>query len=234
MLHWNVDRNMNNPSELADGKLTSASGLARKSSGSPRSILDEPWKEPDPEKAGQFADYMHPRKGGKGGTKFSFCGTTTGRHCCKGSLGEQFDIFGEGQVSEFSIYGSGVTNYFKFIKWGFWLMLMVTAVSFPVLVVNVEGPNKSNKGLHELARTTAGNLKSSYNDDVSLPIPLCPGYGLDGSTLDCRLDSSRLPLFYMIIDIAIVGIALVAFLWLRRFEKIEERILEKNTGTGTA
>ena len=182
-------------------------------------------------KAERFANYMHPRKGGKGGVKFDFCGTHTGRHCCKGTMGEQFDIFEEGQVSEFSIYGSGVTNYFKFIKWGFWLMLILTVVSIPVLIVNVEGPNESNKGLQELARTTAGNLVSAdSSQSLSLPIPLCPGYSLDGSSLNCRLDRRSLSSYYMAIDIVIVSITFVAFLWLRQFQKIEEKNLERNTG----
>ena len=210
-------------------------GTRKPSSPPPRSILEEPWEAPDVRKALRFADYMHPRKGGKGGKKFDFCGTHTGRHCCKGTVGEQFDIFEEGQVSEFSIYGSGVTNYFKFIKWGFWLMFILTIVSIPVLIINVEGPNESNKGLQELARTTAGNLVSQYSDEsVSLPIPLCPGYSLDGSSLDCRLDRSSLSSFYMFVDIVIVSIAFVAFLWLRQFQKIEEKNLEKNTGIAGA
>jgi len=196
-----------------------------------RSILDEPWEAPEAHKALRFADYMHPRKGGKGGTEFSFCGTTTGRHCCLGSFGEQFDIFEEGQVSEFSIYGSGVTNYFKFIKWSFWLMLMMTIVSIPVLIINVEGSNENNGGLNLLARTTAGNLVSAYsNQSVSLSIPLCPAYGLDGSALDCKLNKSRLSFFYMAIDIIVVTISFVAFFWLRRFEKVEEASLSKTTG----
>ena len=199
--------------------------------GGVRNILEEPWEAPDVDKALRFADYMHPRKGGKGGVKFNFCGTTTGRHCCLGSLGEQFDIFEEGQVSEFSIYGSGVTNYFKFIKWGFWLMLILTVVSIPVLIVNVEGPNENHSGLNLLARTTAGNLVSAdSNQSLSLPIPLCPGYSFDGSSLDCRLDRRSLSSFYMAIDIIIVTISFVAFFWLSKFEKIEDANLSTNTG----
>ena len=41
----------------------------------------------------------------------------TGRHCSLGGFGEQCDLWKEGQVSEFAIYGPGVTNYFKFLKW---------------------------------------------------------------------------------------------------------------------
>jgi hypothetical protein len=109
--------------------------------------------------------------------------------------------------------------------------LIVTIVSIPVLIVNVEGPNENHSGLNLLARTTAGNLISAdSSQSLSLPIPLCPGYGLDGSSLNCRLDRRSLSSYYMAIDIVIVNITFVAFLWLRQFQKIEEKNLERNTG----
>ena len=232
MLYRGIDQQSSSGKEV--GSSTPSGRGTRKSTISPRSILDEPWRKPDVKKAERFANYMHPRKGGKGGVKFDICGTHTGRHCCKGTVGEQFDIFEEGQVSEFSIYGSGVTNYFKFIKWGFWLMLILTVVSIPVLIVNVEGPNENHSGLNLLARTTAGNLVSAdSNQSLSLPIPLCPGYSFDGSSLNCRLDRRSLSSFYMAIDIIIVTISFVAFFWLSKFEKIEDANLSTNTGPST-
>lgn len=79
--------------------------------------LQTEWNGPSWEKALLHADYTKPRKGGKGGKKFEFWHTTTGRHCCLTGCGEQCDLFREGQTSEFGIYGSGVSNYFKFLKW---------------------------------------------------------------------------------------------------------------------
>ena len=37
-------------------------------------------------------------------------------------------------------------------------------------------------------------------------------------------------MFYSSLDIAIVVVSFLAFLWLRVFEVVEERTLEKNTG----
>lgn len=76
---------------------------------------------------------------GEVGVKFKFRTTTTGRHCCLGGLGEQFDLWQEGQVSEFSTYGPGVTNYFKFMKWCFWLFVTLTIIALPALVLNTSG-----------------------------------------------------------------------------------------------
>lgn len=193
-------------------------------------VLDTPWVPPDVTKAQRFADYVQPRKGGKGGSKFDFMNTTTGRHCCLGNMGEQLDLWEEGQISEFGIYGSGVTNYFKFIKWCFWLFLVLAVVSIPAVVLNASGANShSNRGLDTLAQTTAGNLVSPFaNVSVSLRIPGCNSYGV--YDVDCSLDKTSLATFYSSLDIAIVIIAFLAFLWLRVFEVVEERNLEKNTG----
>jgi hypothetical protein len=195
-------------------------------------VLDTPWTKPDPEKAHRFADYVQPRKGGKGGAQFGFWDTTTGRHCCLGNMGEQLDLWEEGQISEFGIYGSGVTNYFKFIKWCFWLFLVLAVVAIPAVVLNASGPNNANRGLDTLAQTTAGNLISPYgNMSLALRIPGCNSYGV--YDLNCSLDKTTLAVFYSSLDIAIVIIAFLAFLWLRVFEVVEERNLEKNTGKRT-
>lgn len=192
-------------------------------------ILDTPWIAPDPEKARRYADYVQPRRGGKGGSKYDFCSTTTGRHCYLGGLGEQLDLWEEGQISEFGIYGSGVTNYFKFIKWCFWLFALLTVIAIPAVVLNDSGPAKSNSGLQSLARTTAGNLLSPYaNVSLDLSIPGCNSYGV--YNIDCSLNKATLATYYSIMDIIIVAVAFIAFLWLRKFEVVEEHTLEKNTG----
>mmetsp|Transcript_27364 Transcript_27364/g.45898 ORF Transcript_27364/g.45898 Transcript_27364/m.45898 type:complete len:1511 (+) Transcript_27364:125-4657(+) len=191
-------------------------------------ILDAPWQAPDKAKAHRYADYVQPRKGGKGGKKFIVHKTTTGRHCFLGGFGEQFDFWEEGQVSEFGIYGSGVTNYFKFIKWCFWLFAVLFVISFPAIVLNRSGPNESNTGLRTLAQTTAGNLVSSFaNTTVILKIPGCNSYGT--YDVNCDFDKASLAEFYMMIDILVMVVSFVAFLWLRYFEKYEERMLAKNT-----
>jgi hypothetical protein len=70
--------------------------------------------------------------------------TTTGRYCCLGGLGEQFDLWEEGQVSEFSIYGCGVTNYFKFMKWGYWIFFVITIIALPEIVLNYLASSGNN------------------------------------------------------------------------------------------
>jgi hypothetical protein len=192
-------------------------------------ILDTPWVAPDINKAVRYADYVQPRRGGKGGDRFTFNNTTTGRHCCLGNLGEQLDLWEEGQISEFGIYGSGVTNYFKFIKWCFWLFLILSIVTIPAVVLNDSGPYSGNTGLSALSRTTVGNLISPFaNTTVSLHIPGCNSYGV--YDVNCILDKAGLAMFYSYLDIIVLGITFIAFIWLRHFENVEERTLEKNTG----
>jgi hypothetical protein len=144
--------------------------------------------------------------------------------------GEQFDAFEEGQISEFGIYGSGVTNYFKFMKWAAWLFGILAIISLPSLVLNIYGPNNSNSGLKELAKMTAGNLYPATNSTVDslLDIPGCYGYEL--YNISCTLDRFRLAEFYSYLDIIISGTIFLAFLWLRKFERLEDLELNKNTG----
>ena len=47
----------------------------------------------------------------------------------------------EGQISEFGMYGSGITNYFKFLKWLYWTFAILTVIALPALVLNVYGVN---------------------------------------------------------------------------------------------
>ena len=76
-------------------------------------FLDSPWEPPDWAKSVRYSDYVQPRRFGRGGEKFGW-DTTTGRHCCLGGFGEQCDVFGEGQISEFAIFGPGKLNLILF------------------------------------------------------------------------------------------------------------------------
>ena len=62
--------------------------------------------------------------------------TTLGRHCVIGGCGEQLDLWDEGQVSEFGQFGSGITNYFKFLKWCWWIMFLLSIINTPALIMN--------------------------------------------------------------------------------------------------
>eukprot|EP01035_Chromulina_nebulosa_P019170 gene19170-25015_t len=116
-------------------------------------FLDQKWVPPDWERAQRDAAIYHPRKG-KDLLPYNFYTTTTGRHCCLGGCGEQCDPWREGKISEFSSFGPGVSNYFKFLKWSFWLFVILTLVSFPCLLLNLYGPNQYLNGLTTLATTT--------------------------------------------------------------------------------
>lgn len=212
-----------------------------------RNILDLPWTPPDYEKAVQYANYIQPRKGGKGGSKFDYFHTTTGRHCCLTGWGEQFDLWDEGQISEFSAYGPGITNYFKFLKWAFWVFFLLTIAALPCLVINMSGDSQ-DQGLSTIARTTIGSLGINsggllYYDNttaqylynttmnvhgtVDVRLPGCSNYGLVDTK--CYLDGDSLALFYAIIDIIVSAVLFIGYVWLSAFEKIEEQKLDQNT-----
>lgn len=65
---------------------------------------------------------------------------------CLGGCGEQLDLWEEGQVSEFGIYGAGITNYFKYLKFLYWLFFALSLVALPSLVLNFYGPYSTRQG----------------------------------------------------------------------------------------
>lgn len=191
-------------------------------------ILDIPWKAPDWDTAKKYADYVQPRKGGKSGQMFEFWKTTTGRHCCLGGCGEQLDMWEEGQISEFGIFGAGISNYFKFLKWLFWLFATLSVISLPALILNIYGLNSTASGLSKLAKTTIGHLATfQSNSTTSISIPGCSNYGI--YSISCNLNSYNLAKFYSTLDIIISGVIMVAYFWLIYFERYEEFELDKNT-----
>lgn len=207
-----------------------------------------PWMGPDWEKARIHADYVNPRKGGKGGKPFTFYRTTTGRHCCLSGVGEQCDIFREGQTSEVGIYGSGVANYFKFLKWITGLMFTLCIITLPVVTVNYFGRAydfTGSKDWRDISRASLGNLlpdtflnssdtnfdfkrESTYVNGTSIiriEVPVCHqaeqfAAFLEGPDPDlaCVLDKEGVGKYYMWIDMIIVFVVFVAYLWLKYFE----------------
>jgi hypothetical protein len=193
-------------------------------------VLDVPWQPPDVKKATRYADYVQPRKGGKGGKLFNFYKTTTGRHCCLGSFGEQFDLWEEGQISEFGIYGPGVTNYFKFLKFCFWLFVILTIVALPIISLNVSVGDRETVGLKRLSSTTIGNLADQLNSTWQVQIPGCDSFALLQTGSDpCYLTGPGLALVYSILDIVICVIVFAGFIWLSLFEQYEEIELNQST-----
>lgn len=130
-----------------------------------------------------YADYNHPRLGGLGGTEMDWLRTTTGRHCMTGGLGEQVVrlqlLFNIGSViygkrnkylnlvdmAQVVVWGNslksflGITNYFKFIKWCFWVFVVLTVLYLPVLILNTFGRgDQQSVRLNSLSQTMVGFL----------------------------------------------------------------------------
>lgn len=188
---------------------------------------EEIWIKPSLDIAKAYADGRHPRKYAGEHDKFTMWETTTGRHCCVGGLGEQCDLFGEGQVSEFGQYGPGVTNYFKFLKWNIWVFLMLSVLSLIPLTFNYYGPGEQNTGLSTLAKTTAGNLVSITNTTADIAIPGCSGYDYNG--IDCAITPPQLASLYAYVDVISMIFVLIAYVWLRIYEKKEVILLDQAT-----
>lgn len=194
-----------------------------------KELLDLPWTEPDWETARRSRNFEHPRRGGqRGGQAYDFYKTTTGRHCCLGSMGEQCDLWEEGQVSEFSPYGPGITCYFKFIKWCIWVFACLSVISLPTLMVNIYGTVHAPQGLTDLATTTIGNLATTItNSSINVNIPGCNS-AIFGEK-NCVLNRDRIGVFYSSIDLACTIFLLIAFFWLYKYERVEKKKLNSRT-----
>lgn len=189
-------------------------------------ILEEEFIPPSLEYAMLYADFNHPRIGGLGGKLMPWLRTSTGRHCVSGSWGEQCDMFEERQVSELGRYGPGITNYFKFLKWSFWIFVFLSAMWFPVLVLNTFGAGENQSAqLNDLAQTMVGNLGDT-NRTKTLHLPGCTG-SVRGQ--DCELDKEVVAQYYAFTDLIAVIVVIIGYLWLRYFEVKEAKLLDKNS-----
>jgi len=190
------------------------------------SVLEQEWVPPSWEYARMYADCSHPRKGGVGGSEMSWLRTTTGRHCVTGHWGEQCDMFEEKQVSELSRYGPGITNYFKFLKWCFWIFTVLSCLNLPILILNTFGHStEEGARLHDLSQTMAGNLGGT---NVTKGVHF-PGCNDNIRNQSCDIDKSTVALLYAYIDIFGTLLVIIGYLWLRLFEAKEVIVLDKNT-----
>ncbi|KAL3811923.1 hypothetical protein ACHAXA_002540 [Cyclostephanos tholiformis] len=71
------------------------------------------WQKPSIEYAKKVEFANRPHRPGKQMVRYDWTRITLGRHCWASECGEQFDLWNEGRTSEFSQFGSGITNYFK-------------------------------------------------------------------------------------------------------------------------
>jgi hypothetical protein len=189
----------------------------------------EKYVRPSLQVAETYANTRHPRKYAGEDAKFTMYHTTTGRHCCVGGFGEQCDLFGEGQVSEFGQFGPGVTNYFKYLKWNIWVFLMLSIFAVIPIAFNYYGPTSDEQsgGISAITRTTAGNLVSITNSSALITIPGCVGYDYNG--IDCTITPPELAQIYAYLDIASMSLVLIGYIWLRVYEKKETILLDKST-----
>lgn len=74
--------------------------------------IEVAWRKPSWKFAKRFETTSHPHKPWKM-EKYDWRTASLGRHCHSNGCGEQLDLWNEGRNSEFSQYGSGITNYFK-------------------------------------------------------------------------------------------------------------------------
>ena len=158
--------------------------------------------------------------------RYDWVSTTTGRHCFASGCGEQFDLWDEGRTSEFSMYGSGVTNYFKFVKWSCWVMLILSLIHLPVLCVNMLGTNEMIGLSLNAAMTTFGNLGSA-SEVESVTIPGCDAAEFNFDR--CDVSKNRLAWILAYLDVAGIFFFVLAWLWLCKFHGKESRVLNRST-----
>jgi hypothetical protein len=75
--------------------------------------IEVEWRKPSWKFAKRHERMVRPHRAGKRMAPYDWKKVTLGRHCYAGGCGEQLDLWNEGRTSEFSQFGSGITNYFK-------------------------------------------------------------------------------------------------------------------------
>lgn len=215
--------------------------------------LDRPWKAPKFSKKAKktpkadsrweknqaakdtvegFQNANHPRKGtGRKMRPFPW-DASAGRHCWLEGWGEQLDLWNEGMVSEFSQYGPGIVLYFKFVKFMYWIFIVLSILYMPLLLVNSYGEGIVDaSGLSMVALTTIGNLGNPSNIS-SLDIPGCKNFNFliedflqDASS--CEVDKTELGVFYSLVDVFAMIIVVMGIRWLQEFELQESQSLDR-------
>ena len=137
-------------------------------------------EQADRVQAKRYADQRHPRRPDL--KPYPIWGSSSGRYCCETCCGSKSsatcDLCGEGTASEFRVYGEGISNYFKFIKWAGWIFFFFSLISAPMMAVNTFGTGTTATGdlkLSRIAVTTVGNLGSAVNSTM-VRIPDCDNH----------------------------------------------------------
>ena len=193
--------------------------------------VEAEWHPPSIRYAQKFHLINHPHHSDY--SPYSWRKATLGRHCVIGGCGSQLDLWDEGQVSEFGQFGSGITNYFKFLKWGSWIFFILAVASTPSIVINTFGLGSRQYEGASLAVTTIGNLGNLDNHNATIvQIPLCKPDQFQ-QWEDCTIKKSDLAFFYGMLDVALTIFVILGWLWLKSFEKKERDNLDRATVTAS-
>eukprot|EP00592_Proboscia_alata_P004168 CAMPEP_0194367442 /NCGR_PEP_ID=MMETSP0174-20130528/15518_1 /TAXON_ID=216777 /ORGANISM="Proboscia alata, Strain PI-D3" /LENGTH=832 /DNA_ID=CAMNT_0039143183 /DNA_START=91 /DNA_END=2586 /DNA_ORIENTATION=+ len=187
--------------------------------------LDAEWTKPSWKFAKQFEAMNRPHRAGESMKQYDWRRITLGRHCMFGGFGEQLDLWNEGKTSELAQFGSGITNYFKFVKWCCWVMLILSILHVPVIIINMFGGSVQYDSVTP-AVVTFGNLGRS-DLVTSIQIPGCNEAEFQQES--CTIDKDALAVLYATIDAVGVVIVIIAYVWLRSFEKAEAKNLNRST-----
>ena len=190
--------------------------------------LDVEWRKPSYRYAKRHDASSRPNRDGN---PYNWRKITLGRHCTYAGCGEQLDLWDEGTTSELSQYGSGITNYFKYLKWCCWVMLVLSIFHLPVLIINLLGGSLQYNASNA-ASTTFGNLGSA-NEVFYVQIPGCELADFAAGDDACTISKDQLAVFFAWLDTVSTVFVIVAWIWLKRFQSKEADSLNRSTVTSS-
>ena len=106
-------------------------------------------------------------------------------------------------------------------------MFILSILHLPAVFINIFGRSMHYASNNALARTTLGNLGGAQNVTV-VTIPGCSGknYNFAGA---CELQKDHIAFFYAVLDGTGTVIMIIAWIWLRIFQKKEVTNLNRST-----
>jgi hypothetical protein len=106
-------------------------------------------------------------------------------------------------------------------------MFILSILHLPAVIINIFGRSMHYASNNALARTTLGNLGGAQNVTV-ITIPGCnsKNYNFDGA---CAFEKDHVAFFYAVLDGTGTVFMILAWIWLRIFEKKEVTNLNRST-----
>jgi len=183
------------------------------------------WRRPNYLEAKRVEAMVRPHRPGKKKEQYRWRSVNTGKH----------GIFGccENNVSELAAFGSGITNYFKFVKWCCSVMFILSILHLPMIVINTFGAALQYDTV-SVAATTLGNLGTAANI-TEIILPGCDYVDLDIDIVpdNCKMSKSRLAIYFSLLDAAGTLIVILSWLWLRTSAGSEIAIARRSCITAT-